>query len=65
MSKPKFEIAFMPGCFDDFEGTPEELQELIAELARMAEDGTLLENSRLLTDDEIDEINASIKVPRH
>ena len=65
MTEQKFTIEFMPGCFDDFDGTPEELEELLAELARMAEDGTLLENSRLLTDDEIDEINASIKVPRH
>lgn len=65
MTEPKFTIEFMPGCFDDFDGTPEELKELLAELARMAEDGTLLENSRPLTDEEIDELNAEIKAPRH
>ena len=35
--KPK--LVFAPGCFDNFEGTQEELQELIAEIERMFASG--------------------------
>jgi hypothetical protein len=41
----QLKIEFAPGCFDDFEGTQEELDELIKEITRMAESGELLENS--------------------
>jgi hypothetical protein len=41
----KPEIIFAPGCFDNFEGTQEELDEMIAEIQRMAESGELFENS--------------------
>ena len=34
-------VHFMPGCFDDFEGTQEELNDLIAEINRMANSGEL------------------------
>jgi hypothetical protein len=37
-SKPK-EVIFAPGCFDNFEGTQEELDEMIAEIQRMFESG--------------------------
>ena len=36
--KPK-EIVFMPGCFDSFEGTQEELDELVAEIKQIFEPG--------------------------
>jgi hypothetical protein len=46
MTEPKdLKIEFAPGCFDNFEGTQEELQEMIAMLHQMAADGTLDENS--------------------
>jgi hypothetical protein len=38
-------IEFAPGCFDDFEGTQEELDEMIAAIKQMMENGTLFENS--------------------
>lgn len=38
-------IEFAPGCFDNFDGTQEELDELIAEITSMVEDGSILENS--------------------
>jgi hypothetical protein len=41
----KPEIVFAPGCFDNFEGAQEELDEMIAEIQRMAESGELFENS--------------------
>jgi hypothetical protein len=43
MDKPK--LVFAPGCFDNFDGTQEELDEMIAEMQAMVEAGTLLENS--------------------
>lgn len=45
----KMQIVFAPGAFDHFEGTQEELDEMIAEITsemqKMMDDGTLLENS--------------------
>jgi hypothetical protein len=52
----KFEIKFAPGCFDNFDGTQEELDALIAELHSMVESGDLLKNSRPVTDEEAHEI---------
>jgi hypothetical protein len=42
--KPK--LVFMPGCFDGFEGTQEELDEMIAMIRGKVDDGTLFEDSR-------------------
>lgn len=50
MEKPK--ITFAPGCFDGFDGTPEELAEVLADLHRMAEDGTLLENAQPVDEED-------------
>ena len=41
----KVKVEFAPGCFDQFDGTQEELDEMIADIMKMAEDGTLLEQS--------------------
>lgn len=51
--KPK--IVFAPGCFDNFEGTQQELQELIAEIHRQIETGEIFENSEPLDPDEMEE----------
>lgn len=34
-------IEFVPGCFDTFEGTQEELDQLVAEITQMIRSGTL------------------------
>ena len=53
MTKKKaVKIEFVPGAFDQFEGTQEELDAFIAELHRMAESGELEEHSMSLDDDE-------------
>lgn len=52
MSEKKLEIVFAPGCFDNFEGTQEELQDILAQIRQMAENGTLLENSEPLFAEE-------------
>jgi len=41
----KITVTFAPGAFDQFEGTQEELDELIKEITRMAISGELEENS--------------------
>jgi len=46
-NKP-MKIVFAPGCFDSFEGTQEELDQMIAEITRMAETGELLDRSQPL-----------------
>ncbi len=54
MSKDKkLHIEFAPGAFDNFDGTQEELDALLAELQRLAESGELEEHSIALDDDEV------------
>ncbi len=52
--KPPLSIVFAPGCFDKFmeqEGvTQEDLDALVAEITKAAEDGSLFEDSTPLTD---------------
>lgn len=57
----KLEIVFAPGCFDNFEGTQEELDELIAEIKQMVESGELDEKSRLLTEKDFDELPEEVQ----
>jgi hypothetical protein len=52
MTDKKITVEFAPGAFDDFDGTQEELDELIAEITRMAESGELHERSRPIDFDE-------------
>lgn len=54
-------LVFAPGCFDDFDGTAEELAELIEHLHAMAESGELFENARPLTEEEEAEWEEKIK----
>ena len=59
MTEPKdLKIEFAPGCFDNFEGTQEELQEMIAMLHQMVADGTLDENSTPVDPDDEEFIKA-------
>ena len=57
-------VVFAPGCFDSFEGTQEELDELIAEIQKSVEDGTLFEKSTpvdldSLTNDDVELLEMS------
>lgn len=60
--KKEMKIEFAPGAFDSFEGTQEELNELIAQITAMAESGELAENSTELNDDEWDELPDEVKL---
>lgn len=56
MSKDKkIKIEFAPGCFDNFEGTQEELDAFMAEIQRMADSGELQEKAIPLDLDDPDE----------
>lgn len=51
--KKPVKIEFAPGCFDDFEGSQEELDELMAEIQRMFESGEIEENSTSVDIDQL------------
>jgi hypothetical protein len=53
--KKKIKIEFAPGAFDNFDGTQEELNELVAEIGRLAESGELFERSQPLDIDDLDD----------
>jgi hypothetical protein len=57
MTDKKLKIEFAPGCFDQWDGTQEELDALMDELERQAETGEIFENSVPLTDDVIDDLS--------
>lgn len=63
--KDNLKLIFSEGCFDNFEGTPDELAELVAEINRLHESGELEENSRPLTPEEEEEILFMIENQKH
>jgi hypothetical protein len=56
MTDKDFKIEFAPGCFDDFEGTQEELDQLVKDIQAMVEDGTLFEDSEVITEDSYNDL---------
>jgi hypothetical protein len=55
MEDKKLELVFAPGCFDSFEGTQEELDELVQEIQRMFDSGEFMEKSEPVNLDELDD----------
>ena len=55
-NKKPIEIVFAPGCFDSFDGTQEELDEMIEQIKKMAESGELFEKSTLVELDDIEDL---------
>jgi hypothetical protein len=55
-NKKPIELIFAPGCFDSFDGSQEELDELIAQIKKMAETGELFEQSVPVYLDDIEDI---------
>lgn len=53
--KKKPELVFAPGCFDNFDGTQEELDELVAEINRLVDSGEIFEKSKPLDPDTLDD----------
>ena len=48
----KIEIVFAEGCFDNFDGTQEELDEMIAHIRELVDTGKLEEEAILLSEEE-------------
>ncbi len=53
----QMELEFAPGCFDDFEGTQEELDELIEHIKQAFRSGKFAQESRELTDEEFNSLS--------
>jgi hypothetical protein len=51
--RQEVKVVFAPGCFDTFEGTQEELDELMAEIGKMIQSGELFDNAVPI--DELDD----------
>ena len=45
-SKKPIKVTFAPGAFDQFDGTQEELDELLKEIQELADNGELFERAR-------------------
>ena len=41
----KLKVVFAPGCFDNFDGTEEELAAMLADIHQMVEDGTIMDHA--------------------
>ncbi len=57
----KLKIEFAPGCFDSFEGTQEELDQMIKEITEMIDSGKFFEKAQVLKPGEDLEIEAAIE----
>jgi hypothetical protein len=60
MNKP-LKVEFAPGCFDQFDGTQEELDQMIAEINQLVESGAIFEHSRELTEEDLDELPEEVQ----
>lgn len=52
MTDKKLKLEIAPGAFDNFDGTQEELDAMLAQIKQMMEDGTLFENSTEVSPEE-------------
>ena len=57
MTDKKMKVEFAPGCFDDFDGTQQELDDLVAEIQRMANSGEMFENSTPVTEESLADLS--------
>jgi hypothetical protein len=53
-------VVFEPGCFDDFEGTQEELDELVADIQKMFENGEFEKKSEPVDIDDLIENDPAV-----
>jgi len=60
MAKKKLKLEFAPGCFDHFDGTQEELDEMVAEIQRMFENGDMEKLAKPVDLDDLSEEEAEI-----
>lgn len=56
----KIKVTFAPTAFDDVDMTQEELDELISEIERMVEDGSIFDHAEPLSEEEITELEREL-----
>lgn len=62
--KKELKVEFAPGCFDHFDGTQEELDELVAEIQKMFAESTpeqIEAMSRPLSDEDFEDLPEEVK----
>lgn len=60
-SENEFEVVFFPGCFDDFDGTQEELDQLIAEITAMVQSGKVAEMLEEISVEELEDLSPELE----
>lgn len=58
----EMDLEFAPGCFDDFEGTQEELDELVKHIKDAFFSGKFAQESRPLTDEEFESLSETTQL---
>lgn len=58
----ELKIEFAPGCFDGFEGTQEELDQLIAEIQAKFADGSIQGEAVEVTSENFDELPEEVQL---
>ena len=56
MTDKDFKIEFAPGCFDEFEGSQEELDQLVKDILDIVSEGSLVDNPNVLTVEDLDDL---------
>ena len=54
-------VVFAPGCFDAFEGTQEELDEMVAEIQKAFDNGDFQSIGRELSDEEFADLDEDLR----
>lgn len=69
MKETQIKIIYSPGCFDEFEGTQAELDQLLRDIQRMATSGELFNDDNriyneghILNDIELDDLEVMINI---
>lgn len=55
-------IEFAPGCFDNFEGTQEELDQMISDIKEMFANGSVHEKAQVVTAENFDELPEEVQL---
>ncbi len=59
--KKEVKIHFAPGCFDNFEGTQEELDQLVQSIRHMVDSGELFEMAQPLSEVDLSSLPESLQ----
>jgi len=62
LDQEEMRLEFAPGCFDDFEGTQEELDQLVAAITAAFKSGEFARESRELTDEEFEGLSETTQL---